>query len=300
VGVAQTFLSVRESLAAASKRAGYTKSGSYVSNGGANSQLAIVRRRSGWRFLQGILLLRARKPPTTAVLLSGPPQVFDHVGLLANEPSNQADWSYPSSRRPTKSHAVPTHTISIYCPVSIYMISLGVGHASGFVPFLLMVAHAVRYFTPELLSIHGFSSGRDGPAPIGGFPLEFVMKTQGEIEAAICKGMIHFEQNYMGRGPKDVHAHLIGDLLLVRLQGVLTGAEQQLVKSLSSDKGRDLLKEVRSQLMETARSIMETMVHEATGVNVVSLHHDISTKTGEEVVLFTLSQAPSFRETKQK
>ena len=82
------------------------------------------------------------------------------------------------------------------------------------------------------------------------------MKTQGEIEAAICQGMSRFEQDYMGRGPKNIHSHLIGDLLVVRLQGVLTAAEQQLVKSLSSDKGRDLLKEVRTQLMETARPLM--------------------------------------------
>jgi len=126
------------------------------------------------------------------------------------------------------------------------------------------------------------------------------MKTQGEIEAAICEGMSQFEQDYMGRGPKNVHAHLIGDLLVVRLQGVLTAAEQQLVKSLSSDRGRDLLKEVRTQLMETARPLLETMIHEATGVKVLSLHHDISTVTGEEIVLFTLAQAPSFREAKKK
>ena len=61
------------------------------------------------------------------------------------------------------------------------------------------------------------------------------MKTQGEIEAAICEGMGRFEQEYMGRGPKDIHSHLIGDLLVVRLQGVLTAAEQQLVKSLPWD-----------------------------------------------------------------
>ena len=130
--------------------------------------------------------------------------------------------------------------------------------------------------------------------------LELAMKTQGEIEAAICKGMSHFEQDYMGRGPKNVHAHLIGDLLVVRLQGVLTAAEQQLVMSLSSEKGRDLLKEVRTQLMETARPLLEEMVQEATGVKVLSLHHDISTVTGEEIVLFTLAEAPSFRDTKRK
>ena len=125
------------------------------------------------------------------------------------------------------------------------------------------------------------------------------MKTQGEIEAAICEGMARFELEYMGRGPKDIRAHLIGDLLLVRLQGVLTAAEQHLVKALPSEKGRDLLKQVRIQLMETARPFMEAMVQEATGVKVLTLHHDISTVTGEEVVLFTLAQAPPYRESKK-
>ena len=72
------------------------------------------------------------------------------------------------------------------------------------------------------------------------------MKTHGEIESAICEGISRFEQDYMGRGPKDIHTHLLGDLLVVRLQGVLTAAEQHLVKSLSPEKGRDLLKQVRS------------------------------------------------------
>jgi len=126
------------------------------------------------------------------------------------------------------------------------------------------------------------------------------MKTQGEIEAAICEGVGHFEQEYMGRGPKDIHAHLIGDLLVVRLQGVLTAAEQQLVKTLPAEKGRGLLKQVRTQLMETARPALEAMVQGITGAKVVSLHHDISTLTGEEVVLFTLAQAPAFREPKSR
>ncbi len=126
------------------------------------------------------------------------------------------------------------------------------------------------------------------------------MKTQGELEAAVCKGMARFEQEYMGRGPKDIHAHLIGDLLVVRLQGVLTAAEQQLVKSLSVEKGRDLLKQVRTQLIETARPVLDALVEEVTGVKTVSLHHDISTTTGEEVVLFTLAHSPLFREGKKK
>jgi len=125
------------------------------------------------------------------------------------------------------------------------------------------------------------------------------MKTQGEIEAAICEGISRFEQEYMGRGPKDIHTHLIGDLLVVRLQGVLTAAEQHLVKTLQAEKGRDLLKQVRIQLMEAARPLTEAMVQEITGVKVLSLHHDISTATGEEVVIFTLAESPLFRETKK-
>jgi uncharacterized protein YbcI len=126
------------------------------------------------------------------------------------------------------------------------------------------------------------------------------MKTQGEIEAAICEEINRFEQEYMGRGPKNLYAHLIGDLLLVRLQGVLTAAEQHLVRTLQPEKGRDLLKQVRTQLIETARPVMEAMIEEVTGVKVLSLHHDISTLTGEEVVCFTLTEPPLFRESKKK
>ena len=125
------------------------------------------------------------------------------------------------------------------------------------------------------------------------------MKTQGEIEAAICEGITRFEQDYMGRGPKEIHAHMIGDLVLVRLKGVLTAAEQQLVKTLPAEKGRDLLKQVRSHLVETARPMMEAMVEKATGIKIVSLHHDISTTTGEELMIFTLVAPPSCRETKK-
>ena len=126
------------------------------------------------------------------------------------------------------------------------------------------------------------------------------IRTQGEIEAAICEGVSRFEQDYMGRGPKDIRAHLLGDLLVVRLQGVLTAAEQHLVKSLTAEKGRDLLKQVRTHLIETARPFLEAMVQEITGVKVLSLHHDISTVTGEEVVLFTLAESPQFRDVKKK
>jgi uncharacterized protein YbcI len=126
------------------------------------------------------------------------------------------------------------------------------------------------------------------------------MKTQGEIEAAISDGVTRFEQEYMGRGPKDIRTWLLGDLLVVRLQGVLTAAEQQLVKTGPPEKGRDLLKQVRTQLIEAARPLLVAMVEQATGGKVVSLHHDISTVTGEEVVLFGLAAAPEAREARKR
>ena len=126
------------------------------------------------------------------------------------------------------------------------------------------------------------------------------MKTQGEIEAAISEGIRRFEQEFMGRGPKDIHSYLVNDLVIVRLHGVLTAAEQQLVQSLPTEKGRGLLKQVRIQLIETARPILESMVLEVTGIKVVSLHHDVSTTTGEEIVVFTLASSPVFREKKSK
>jgi uncharacterized protein YbcI len=137
-------------------------------------------------------------------------------------------------------------------------------------------------------------------APTGTWnTFEVILETQGEIEAAICIGMAQFEQEYMGRGPKHIHAHLIGDLLVVRLQGVLTAAEQQLVKTLPAEKGRSLLKEVRTQLIETARPIMQGLVQDVTGAGVLSLHHDISTVTGEEIIMFTLAKSPQFRKAKK-
>jgi uncharacterized protein YbcI len=126
------------------------------------------------------------------------------------------------------------------------------------------------------------------------------MKTQGEIEAAISKGVTIFMQEFMGRGPKDICTHLIRDLLVVRLQGVLSAAEQHLVTALPPDKGRDLLKGVRTNLVEISRPRLESMVAESSGMRCISMHHDLSTVTGEEVLLFTLAQAPDMRTAKNK
>jgi uncharacterized protein YbcI len=124
------------------------------------------------------------------------------------------------------------------------------------------------------------------------------MKTQGEIEAAICAAISRFEQETRGCGPKDISAHLLGDFVVVRLQGLLTPAEQQLAK-VPFQKGRDLLKQVRTHLIESAKPHLQVLVEEITAVKVVSLHHDISTVTGEAFIIFTLAEPPLFRQVKK-
>ena len=121
------------------------------------------------------------------------------------------------------------------------------------------------------------------------------MMTQGEMEAAVCEGIARFEQEYMGRGPKEVRCFLINDLLLIRLQGVLTAAEQHLIQTVAPEKGRDLLKDVRTQLIEIARPTLQALVESITGTKAISLHHDISTIYGEEVIVFSLESAPQVR-----
>ena len=118
--------------------------------------------------------------------------------------------------------------------------------------------------------------------------------TQTESEAVICDGIIRFQEEYLGWRSDQVQIHFIKDMLVVRIRNVLTLAERQLGKTSSPEKGRDLIKQTRKQLLELARPMLESLVHEAAGVKVRSMHHDISTVTGEEVIVFSLAEIPRF------
>jgi len=123
------------------------------------------------------------------------------------------------------------------------------------------------------------------------------LKSQGEIEAAVCDAVSRFQQEYMGRGPRHVHTHLIENKLFVHLEGVLTAAEQRLMDSHGNGNGRgaELLKQLRSHLVLAGKTMLDTLVRNATGSQPVSVHHDISPTTGEEVLVFTLAAAPQCR-----
>ena len=115
-----------------------------------------------------------------------------------------------------------------------------------------------------------------------------IPRTKGQIEAEISEAIIKFEKEYMGRGPDETKTHIINDMIVIRLQRVLTPAEQQLVKSNDDTKGRSLIKQVRTELLEKARPLLEAMVRDITDRKVNSLHTDISTTTGERIIVFTL------------
>lgn len=111
--------------------------------------------------------------------------------------------------------------------------------------------------------------------------------TRGEVEAALANAIILFEKDHLGRGPAEARAFVIEDMILVRLRGVLTPAE---VKLAQTSDGQALIKQVRRQLLEVSRPLLEAIVQEKTGGQIVSLHTDISAKTGERVIVFTLAE----------
>ena len=112
-------------------------------------------------------------------------------------------------------------------------------------------------------------------------------ETKGQMEAEISNALTKFELEYMGRGPKETKAYIIDDMILVRLKGVLTDAEKQLTKN---HEGRDLIKRVRTTLLENAKDLLSRVIKDIVGVDVISLHTDISTLTGERIIIFVLSE----------
>jgi uncharacterized protein YbcI len=114
-----------------------------------------------------------------------------------------------------------------------------------------------------------------------------VRKTRGQLEAEFTKAIIKFEKEYLGRGPLEARTFFIQDMILVRLRGILTPAEAKLAESRE---GQTLVKETRRQLFESSRLLLEAIVGEIINCNVVSLHTDMSTKTGERVIVLTVDK----------
>jgi uncharacterized protein YbcI len=120
--------------------------------------------------------------------------------------------------------------------------------------------------------------------------------TKGQIEAQISEAIIRFEKEYMGRGPVETKTYIIEDFILVRLKGVITRAEHHLATSGDAGRGRELIKQTRMELIEKARPLLESVIESIVGQAVVSLHTDISTRTGERVIIFTLEKGTTLED----
>lgn len=113
------------------------------------------------------------------------------------------------------------------------------------------------------------------------------IQKKGQLESEISASITQFEREHLGRGPKEVRTWIFKDMILIRLRGVLTPAEEKLA---SDPEGHHLVKEVRTQLIEGARPILDEMIERLTGIQALSLHSDISLKRGERVIVFSLAE----------
>jgi uncharacterized protein YbcI len=113
------------------------------------------------------------------------------------------------------------------------------------------------------------------------------VKTRGEYEAEFTREMTRIEKEFLGRGPHEVRTFFLDDMIIVRLRGILTPAETKLIESSG---GRELIKDTRRKLFEGARPLIEQAVRDILACNVISMHTDISTKTGERILVLTVDR----------
>ncbi len=112
-------------------------------------------------------------------------------------------------------------------------------------------------------------------------------KTKGQLEAEISIAFTQFEKDYLGRGPKEARTFILQDMVLIRLKGVLTPAEEKLAKK---DDGAQMIKHHRLRLIESSRPLLERIIHEKTGAKVTTVHTDISTRSGERIFVLVLDK----------
>jgi uncharacterized protein YbcI len=110
-------------------------------------------------------------------------------------------------------------------------------------------------------------------------------KTKGQVEAAVTEAITRYERDQLGRGPREAKSFIVENLVVSKLQGILSPAERQLSHE---DDGVELIKKMRRRVIESCSDDLTGLVEQETGVEVVSMHADISARTGERVFVFTL------------
>jgi uncharacterized protein YbcI len=117
------------------------------------------------------------------------------------------------------------------------------------------------------------------------------LRTKGQVEAEISKAMVRFEREQLGRGPADIRTQIVQDMVIIRMADMLTPAERALVRAGSVD----LLKQVRTKLLENEREMLNRMLREVTGCEVATIYSDFCSRTGEQLIVFVLRESPEAR-----
>ncbi|MEX2948231.1 DUF2294 domain-containing protein [Staphylococcus warneri] len=110
-------------------------------------------------------------------------------------------------------------------------------------------------------------------------------KSKGVYEAEISKAITQWEKDFLGRGSLSVKTDILRDMVIINLQGILTPAEYRVCET---NEGLLNIKRTRSELVESGQDDLNDLIFEITGVKVSSFHSDLSTVTGERVIVFKL------------
>ena len=110
-------------------------------------------------------------------------------------------------------------------------------------------------------------------------------KSKGFIEAEISKAITQWEKEFLGRGSLSVKTDILRDMIIVNLQGILTPAEYLVCET---KEGMLSIKRIRSDLVESGIKDLKEIILTITGEEVKSFFTDISTRTGERVMVFKL------------
>ena len=112
-------------------------------------------------------------------------------------------------------------------------------------------------------------------------------KSKGVYEAEISKAITQWEKDFLGRGSLSVKTDILRDMVIINLQGILTPAEYRVCET---NEGLLNIKRTRSELVESGQDDLNDLIFEITGVKVSSFHSDLSTVTGERVIVFKLEK----------
>ncbi len=110
--------------------------------------------------------------------------------------------------------------------------------------------------------------------------------TKGQIEDQINQVVTRFEIEVMGRGPEKINTMIVKDLIIIRLEGFFSVSEKRLARNDEVE----MVKKLRTLLFENEEKNFRKLIEEKIDCEIISVHSDVSTKTGEKIIVLTLNE----------